>query len=284
VVSQHVVMLTWPPDGRYSPLSAAHHHQQQQQQQADDQAQEAADERNSLLPVRALVLPLNLHGEDSTKQITGITLEWSCLGSDADLASGFPSRGKTLGTVRMQPVGQPADSRNTLNAQQEQRDVHNTIYAVEEPQMFAAAVPLNRQELGRSCGSSCGSSSSSAAAAVLLLQVVVTDDAGGVSSSELRPVLLPHAAGLAATGVRSNGNAPGSKQNVQHPAAATAEAPSAPDSAGTTGSSSAVVGHLPLPSGTAERLLLTFDGPAFAVRLFFAGWLAQVLGLLLLPR
>ncbi|KAF6250932.1 hypothetical protein COO60DRAFT_708840 [Scenedesmus sp. NREL 46B-D3] len=295
VVTQHVVMLTWPPDGRYSPLSTTRHHQQAgRQQQTGGQAQPAADGGDgaeTLLPVRALVMPLQLFGEESSKQVTSVAVEWSCQGSDADLAAGFPSRGKTLGSAQMMPVGRPAGGSSAADAAQQAPTASGQgsgghvpqAYDLQQPQVFEAGVPLSRGELARSCGA--GSSSGSAAAGVVLLQVVVVDDAGGVSSSELRPVLLPQPAALA-TGRLGSGQ-PGQQQAVAGAGAGAALAASAAGGGGAGGGGAGSVaagGHLPLPSSTAETLLLSFDGPAFAVRLFFAGWLAQVLGLLLLPR
>jgi hypothetical protein len=301
VVSQHVVLLTWPPDGRYSPLSAQPQ-PQQQQHETEAQAQSAeeeglADGYSVQLPVRALVLPLQLYGQGSSKHVTSVTLQWSCQGSDADLAAGFTSAGKTLGSKQMRPVGEQQGPAADAAANGDDSDSQSGAeqgYLLEQPQMFAAAVPLERQKLLRSCGIG---SSSSAAAGVVLLRVTVTDDAGGESSSELRPVLLPTqpaaaaaaaeaaaAAGVGATAA-SRVQSTSEGQLIEALAAARAGHDTA-DISGSTGGSSSLLaaGHLPLPSRLAERLLLSFDGPAFAVRLFFAGWLAQVLGLLLLPR
>jgi hypothetical protein len=276
-------------------------HQQETAEQAGLAADGAAEGGVGLhLPVRALVLPLQLHGEDSSKQLTSVTLEWSCPGLDAKLTAGFIRPGKTLGSVQMRPVGTSVDGSSAAGDTQQQESTAGgqamQPYELQQPQVFAAAVPLTRQQLAQSCGSS------SVAAGVVLLQVVVMDDAGGVSTSELRPVVLPSAyAATASSGLTSHSSSAGARggkgqQDSAAAAAAAAAGDPTPEDSGSISAgrkaSSAVVdegkqvlsGHLPLPSHMAERLLLTFDGPTFAVRLFFAGWLAQVVGLLLLPR
>jgi hypothetical protein len=282
-------------------------HQQETAEQAGLAADGAAEGGTGLhLPVRALVLPLQLHGEDSSKQLISVTLEWSCPGVDAKVEAGLASPGKTLGSVQMRPVGRLADGSSATGDLQQQASTAAEEaaagpgmqpYELQQPQVFAAAVPMTRQQLVQSCGSS--SSSSSAAAGVVLLQVVVMDDAGGVSTSELRPIVLSSlSAATASSGLTSHSSSAGARggQGQQESAAAAAAGDPTPEDSGSISAglmaSSAVddegsqvlSGHLPLPSHTAERLLLTFDGPAFSVRLFFAGWLAQVVGLLLLPR
>jgi hypothetical protein len=285
-------------------------HQQETAEQAGLAADGAAEGGTGLhLPVRALVLPLQLHGEDSSKQLISVTLEWSCPGVDAKVEAGLASPGKTLGSVQMRPVGRLADGSSATGDLQQQASTAAEEaaagpgmqpYELQQPQVFAAAVPMTRQQLVQSCGSS---SSSSAAAGVVLLQVVVMDDAGGVSTSELRPIVLSSvSAATASSGLTSHSSSAGARggQGQQESAAAAAAAaaagdPTPEDSGSITAGlmarsavddegSQMLSGHLPLPSHTAERLLLTFDGPAFSVRLFFAGWLAQVVGLLLLPR
>lgn len=211
----------------------------------------------AVLPVRALVAPLLLHGDASAKRLTAVALDWACQGSAADLAAGSPSRGRTLGSKLMHPVGHPAAADTADEGHQPTGTdpaAAKYPYNLAEPQVFAAGVPLSPGELASQCSSS-GSS-------VLLLQVTVHDDAGGVSTSELRPVVLAHTAGGSSDG---SVGAHGFSTSVSHGAAAAR-------------------GHLPLPSSVAEETLLTFDGGAFAVGLFMTGWLAQLLGLLLVPR
>ncbi|KAF8063050.1 hcp [Scenedesmus sp. PABB004] len=205
VVGQHVVLLTSPADGAFSPLTAA--------AAAAASAVADAGDGGAVMPVRALVVPLRLRGDASAGagELASVTLRWGCDGADV---------GRASGQAPMAPVGAPPGGGAAGGGSA-------PPFALERPQVFGALARLAPDELAR-CGGG-----------VLHLKVTVIDGAGGASTSELRRVRLARPAGG---------------------------------------------GHLPLPSSAPERWLIWFDGVAFARQLFFSSWLAQAVGLLLLPR
>jgi hypothetical protein len=341
-VADHVVLLTWPPDGRYSPLRhmampgqhSSHQHDRYRWSNnssgmvvedestatataataaASDggdgahsgaafqwQQQRMKHHRKHTIHIRALVAPLRLRpssssssssssGDELTPAVSKVLVSWGCSSAARSVHS---ISSAACGSRDMQPVGRPiaaaaaGDPGDAAAAA-----AGGPPYALSSPQLFGLpGGGLTYQEVVQCCAAA-GVGSAAAGvgqAAVLLLQVTVTDELSQKSTSELRPVQIDHLfpgslnrpATEAATGAR------GGREDVGTAAAAAAAAAAAVgDPKESDGADAALPsGHLPLPASVFEQFLIIFDGPQFALLLFFVPWAVQLVLLLLLPR
>lgn len=274
LIAGQLLLLTWPPDGRYAPLTAS----------ASAavggtggllQPTSTSSSGQLVLPVRVLVSPLNgeadaamdqpaAGSEQQQQQLTSAHVRWACKKAGqrtpANLvvvaAGAEPdgSRSSSVGSAALRPFVQ----QGTPNAAATGATVAGVWTPSPDAPLTLSSATLLGTELSledvAALTSSCGWDG------VLLLQAVVTDSAGRTSTSELRPLLL-HS--LQAPLQQAGGGDRGRGRGV---------------------GSTTVPRPLQPPASLLELLLLRLDTSLLARWLFLAGWLSQTVGLLVLPR